>query len=139
MNKKDKYVLDTSALFAFFDKEDGGERVKELLTDAQKDDKEIIISFATYMEVYYIYFQEQGEQDAINFISLIDALPIKIIDSSKRLALKAGDLKAKYKISFADSLIIATAVMESAILVHKDPEMEAIENELEVLKLPYKK
>jgi len=50
-----------------------------------------------------------------------------------------GKLKATHKISFADAWVAATAIMLSAILVHKDPEFEELEDELEMLKLPYKK
>jgi len=40
--------------------------------------------------------------------------------------------------SMADAWITALAKIKKAILVHKDPEFESIEKEIEVLKLPYK-
>ena len=50
-----------------------------------------------------------------------------------------GKLKATHRISFADAWVAATAMMLGAILVHKDPEFEELEDEVEMLRLPYKK
>jgi len=47
-------------------------------------------------------------------------------------------LKAAYRLSFADAWIAATAMFYDAILVHKDPDFEQLEDKLKALKLPYK-
>ena len=59
-------------------------------------------------------------------------------ESSKELSLIAGRLKAAYRLSFADAWIAATAMFYDAILVHKDPDFEQLEDKLKALKLPYK-
>ncbi len=41
-------------------------------------------------------------------------------------------------LSFADSCIAGLAKFKQAKLVHKDPEYEQIQNDIEQLKLPYK-
>ena len=43
-----------------------------------------------------------------------------------------------FKLSFADAWIAATAILYASTLVHKDPEFEQLEDEIEILKLPYK-
>ena len=43
-----------------------------------------------------------------------------------------------YRISVADAWIAALAKDRNATLVHKDPEFEQVEAEVQVLKLPYK-
>lgn len=50
----------------------------------------------------------------------------------------AAELKAKYRLSAADAWIAALAKENNAILVHKDPEYEQIQNEVQLLNLPYK-
>jgi len=47
-------------------------------------------------------------------------------------------LKARYRMSFADAFIAATAIHLDAILVHKDPEFEALKAILRTESLPYK-
>ncbi|MFT5367452.1 MAG: putative nucleic acid-binding protein [Candidatus Latescibacterota bacterium] len=49
-----------------------------------------------------------------------------------------GEIKATKAMSFADCCIAGLAKFKKATLVHKDPEYEQIENEIQQLKLPYK-
>ncbi|MBM3239568.1 type II toxin-antitoxin system VapC family toxin [Candidatus Poribacteria bacterium] len=137
--KEYKYLLDSSAFFALFEDEAGAATVQELLAKAQKGDIIIFSSFVSYTEVFYVTYQEEGEEEAQRRVNLMKRLTIKRVDSSEELGLIAGKLKATEKISFADAWVAATAIMLDAILVHKDPEFEALEDELEMLKLPYKK
>ena len=65
-------------------------------------------------------------------------LAITRIESSEEIGLIAGRLKATHKLSFADAWIAATAILYASTLVHKDPEFEQLEDEIEILKLPYK-
>lgn len=137
--KEYKYLLDSSAFFALFEDEAGAATVQELLDKAQKGDIIIFSSFVSYTEVFYVTCQEEGEEEAQRRVNQMKRLTIKRVDSSEELGLIAGKLKATEKISFADAWVAATAIMLDAILVHKDPEFEALEDELEMLKLPYKK
>ena len=50
----------------------------------------------------------------------------------------AGEFKAAKRLSFADCCIAALAKIREAKLVHKDPEYEQLENQVEQIKLPYK-
>jgi predicted nucleic acid-binding protein len=52
--------------------------------------------------------------------------------------LTAGRFKARFRISLADALIAAFALRQEAILVHKDPELEALSEEIQQEILPYK-
>lgn len=79
------------------------------------------------------------EEEAKKQIEIMNQLAITRVESSQELGLIAGRLKATRKISFADAWIAATSIFYNAILVHKDPEFECIEDEVKVLKLPYKK
>ena len=61
---------------------------------------------------------------------------IAIAELREPVLLKGGELKARHKISPADSIIAAYALVYKTTLVHKDPEFEAI-TELNQIKLPY--
>jgi len=138
-NGEDKnYVLDSSAFLTFFEDEKGAETVQKLLELAKKEEIIIFVCFATFTEVFYITFREQGQEEARKRVKLMNRLSITRIESSEELGLIAGRLKAANKLSFADAWIAATAVLYDLTLVHKDPEFEQLENEVKVLKLPYK-
>ena len=64
-NGKDKnYVLDSSAFLTFFEDEKGAETVQKLLERANKKEVVIFVCFATFVEVFYITFREQGQKEA---------------------------------------------------------------------------
>ena len=129
------YVLDSSAFLTFFEDEKGADTVQELLELAKKDEIAIFVCFATFTEVFYITFREQGREEAQKRVELMSKLAITRIESSEEIGLR---LKATHKLSFADAWIAATAILYASTLVHKDPEFEQLEDEIEILKLPYK-
>ena len=130
--------MDSSAFFALFEDEEGAETVQNLLEKAKKRDIMIFVSFVSYTEVFYVTYQEKGEEQAQRQVDLMGRLSVTRVDSSQELGLVAGRLKATHRISFADAWIAATAIMLGAILVHKDPEFNELEDKIEMLKLPYK-
>ena len=138
MNKPtEQYVLDTSALLAFTDSEDGAEVVDALLRQAQMSKVELMVSFASWMEVYYIYLQEQGREHAQLWISKLKKLPLVRVDSDEITGQIAGELKASHRMSFADAWIAASAKRHGAILV-QDPEFESVSQAIQLLALPYR-
>jgi hypothetical protein len=52
--------------------------------------------------------------------------------------LLASRFKAQNRLSLADALIAGIASQLSAVLVHKDPEFEALNGALDLEALPYK-
>lgn len=134
----EKYILDTSAIFAFLEDEDGADQVLGLLNDTVAGGNACCVVFVSVMEVYYITLQERGRSEANRRVELLGKLGMPRMESTPELAIAAGELKAKHKISFADAWIAAAAKMHGAVLVHKDPEFEQVEDEVSVLKLPYR-
>ena len=134
----DVYVLDTSAWLAFIENEAGADIVFNLLDKARAGKIVILVSFMTFMEVYYITLQERDIAEAQVRLQLMNSLPILRVDSTEALGILASQFKASYHLSVADAWIAALAKERNAILVHKDPEFEQIETEIKVLKLPYK-
>jgi uncharacterized protein len=127
-----KYVLDTSALFSLIEDEAGKDRVASIL---QKE--EFILPFITLLEMHYITQHEQGLPEADRrYAVLMQSNVLWSFDEPTLLT--AARLKAENHISLADSMIAAVAIQKQAVLVHKDPEYECLENQLEMEALPYK-
>lgn len=66
-----------------------------------------------------------------------------LLDTSALLSLieneeGADRVKASHRLSLADAIIAAFALRQNAVLVHKDPEYEALAGEVELEALPYK-
>lgn len=133
-----KYVLDTSALLAYIDEEEGAEEIEGLFKLALEDKAEIFISVISSIEVFYISWQEQGKEFAKERLKLIEDLPLIQESLGREITQFIGKIKATKSMSFADSCIAGLSKLKKAILVHKDPEFDQIENEIKQLKLPYK-
>lgn len=133
------YVLDTSAIFALTKGEDGSDAVEKILTLAGKGECTVYLSFASFMEIYYIAWMAKGESAARELLILVKSLPMHRVDSNERLALSAGRIKALHRLSVADAFVAATAIDKNAVLVHKDPELKVISQYTKILELPFKK
>lgn len=132
------YVLDTSAWFTLIEDEAGSDTVQGILEQARAGEVVVLVSFMSFMEVYYVTLQERDEKEALERVHLIAALPVLRVESSSALSRLAAELKAVHQLSVADAWIAALAKKRGATLVHKDPEFKQVEGEVEVLELPYK-
>jgi predicted nucleic acid-binding protein len=128
------YLLDTSALFTFIEDEPGADRVEQALNQVTT-----LLPWTVLLETYYITLQEEGQAEADRRIALIRTLKVRILwDMNESMVLTAAKLKAEYHISLADAIIAAYAIRYNAVLIHKDPEFEALTGLLRMEALPYK-
>src|SRR4029453_18871526 len=121
------YVLDTSAWLTLIEDEAGADSVEELIEKARAGEIVLLISFMSFMEVYYITRQERDRNEAQARVDLMAALPGLGVDSTEALRLLAGGLKAQHRLAVADAWIAALPQERNATLVHKDPEFEQVE------------
>jgi predicted nucleic acid-binding protein len=132
------YLLDTSAIFALTDNEEGADTVEDYLDKAKSAQVSLHYSAMTAMELYYVTLGERGEEAANRLLFLVRALPATELPLDDALILPAAKIKARYKVSVADAWIAAAAQVHNLVLVHKDPEFEALEEGVSLLTLPYK-
>ena len=115
--------------------EEGAQRVELLLRN-----ENILLPFPVLLEIYYITYKEQSEDVADKRYALLKQLPATILwDLDEPTLLTAGRFKATHRLSLADALIAAFAARHEAILVHKDPEMMALADSVQLETLPLKK
>jgi predicted nucleic acid-binding protein len=113
----------------------GADRVEEVLRT-----EKTFLPWPVLLEVYYISQQEEGPAEADRRYALLKQLPCEILwQIDEPTLLTAARFKAEHKVSLADALIAAFARMQGAVLLHKDPELEALAEQLGLEALPYKK
>ena len=128
------YLLDTSAIFTLIEDETGATRVEQVLRE-----QPVIITWMSLLEVYYITQQEHSVAEAERRYALLRVLPITLMwHIDEPILLTAARLKAKYRLSLADTIIAACAIQQNAILLHKDPQFEALAGQVGLEALPYK-
>ncbi len=88
------------------------------------------------MEILYRVWKDEGESAGYLAYEMAQSLPIKWIHEDKNLLELSARIKAGHSLSLADAWIAACALLEDAVLVHKDPELKTLN--CPQLELPYK-
>ncbi|MCL2225313.1 MAG: PIN domain-containing protein [Defluviitaleaceae bacterium] len=124
------YVLDACALMAVLYGEKGASVVKAAFDEADKGTAKIIMHKANLLEVYYDLFRALGKDKADVILSEIKKRSIDInSEISDEFFAVAGRLKATYKISFADSFVLAQSLISGGALLTADHhEFDVIES-----------
>jgi len=124
----ERYVLDTSAILATWQREEGSDDVKGLLNKAASGEIEVFLSFMTFFETYYVTKRKEGESKAFEIYYWLYSLPTERVNLEEDILIKAGDVKANYKLSAIDAWILATALFKDATFIHKDKEFDPIKD-----------
>ena len=126
-----KYVLDTCALVAFFNDENGADVVESILLKAINGECVVIMNKYNLLEAYYGYLRANDEAFAENILRVVEDSSVFISDVlTNDIFRQAGKLKASYKISLADSIVLAQALVDNAIIVTSDHhELDIIERD----------
>ena len=128
------WLLDTSALLSYIEDEAGADRVEQALKQPTT-----IVPWPVLLETHYVTLQKRGQAEADRRIALIKQLNVKILwDMDESTLLTASRLKAEHRASLAAAIIAAFAIRRGAVLMHKDPEFDALTGLLPLEALPYK-
>ena len=126
-------VLDAYSLIAYLEREDGTDRIIEVLKAARDSGRALLLCVVNWGEVYYITLREAGRERADQVAHLLSTLPIQFVPVDMELAKKAAELKARKKMSYADCFAAALAGLRKAELVTGDKEFKQVEGEVKIL------
>jgi ribonuclease VapC len=127
------YVLDASALMAFFEDRPGADKVEGLLAKAAENKRPLAMSVVNWGEVYYSVWRARGEKVAHAKLQEVAQLPIELIDVDVDLAKLAASLKARHNLPYADCFAAALALNRKATLVTSDKDFECVAGVLKTL------
>ena len=90
MSEKPAYILDSFAVIAYLNGEEGADKVKELLNRAGEGEIDLFMHVINLGEVFYIVFRKEGEIQAMNVYSKVRRYPVEFVaDLSESLLLNA--------------------------------------------------
>ena len=128
-----RYVLDASALMAFFEQEAGADRVEGLLREAAGTERRLLLSVVNWGEVYYVVWRKYGEAAARQKLEEMARLPLEVVDVDMETTKLAASLKARHKLPYADCFAAALAQQEKATLITTDKDFQSAQKELNLL------
>jgi predicted nucleic acid-binding protein len=130
MNRQPRevYILDSFAMLAYLDAEDGAERVEAVLRMAQRRRARVCLPAINLGEVLYIVEREQGLPLAQRVLAAIEQLPVDILEATRERVFAAAHVKAHFRLSYADAFAVAAAQELGGIVLTGDPEFAAIQH-----------
>jgi len=123
------YIFDACALIAVLSKETGYENVEKIIRKAKSRQAKIIMHKVNLLEVYYHIHRSYNENYALNFLDEIKNSPIQLNNEvNDDMLINAGRLKSQYKLSLADAIGLAEAIISDGSFVTADHhELDTIE------------
>lgn len=132
-----RYVLDANALIAFFEFRRGAaEKVRHLLGEAARQDLPLLMSAINWGEVFYMEWRYRGENKAREAEANLLEMPITVVAADRERASRAGTLKQKHGLGYADAFAAELAMERGAWLVTADPEFQKVGKVLPIYPLP---
>jgi predicted nucleic acid-binding protein len=132
-----RYVLDANALIAFFEARPvASEKVARLFAQASRQEDPLLMSAVNWGEVFYIAWRRHGEFRAREAEAKLQEMPITVIPVNRERASRAGALKQKHALGYADAFAAELAIERGAWLVTADPEFSKLGKALSLLLLP---
>ena len=132
-----RYVLDANALIGLFEDRDViAERVERLLRDALVRDLPLLMSAVNWGEVFYTEWRYRGEAKAREAEAKLQEMPIAVMAADQARATRAGALKQRHSLGYADAFAAELAIERGAWLVTADPEFTKLGKALAVYLLP---
>ncbi|MGB9198315.1 MAG: type II toxin-antitoxin system VapC family toxin [Terriglobales bacterium] len=132
-----RYVLDANALTGFLEgREVTARKIEDLLAGAVRQDLPLLMSAINWGEVFYVAWRHHGEATAWQVEARLRELPITVIPADRERASRAGALKQKHALGYADAFAAELAIERDAWLVTADPEFARVGKALSVLSLP---
>jgi ribonuclease VapC len=127
--------MDANALIRFYRNLPGADTVQEIVGRADAGQASLSISAVNLTEVLYILSKYFRPDEARRMVELARSRMVTSpIDDE--VAIRAGMLKARFRLGLADCFAAELAIRLGAILVTADPEFERVAKQLKILALP---
>jgi len=121
-----RYVLDASAVMAFFEDRPGAETVEKLLAKAAERQQFLLMSVINWGEVYYSVWRTRGEDAANEKLRELAQLPIEVVDVDMPTTKLAASLKAQHNLPYMDCFAAALAELRKASVVTADEDFRCL-------------
>jgi predicted nucleic acid-binding protein len=125
-----RVVLDASALISFFEDRAGGDAVEKLVSESLSGKIVLMMSIVNWGEVYYSAWQARGHDAAQQMAAEISQLPIELVNADFELTKSAAELRAKYRLPYADCFAAALSKVQAAELVTSDQDFAKVRSEI---------
>jgi toxin FitB len=115
-------LVDSSGWLEFFVDGPNADNFVEPLSERDK----LLVPTIIIYEVFKVVFRERGENAALQAAALLRQG--SVVELSEDIALRAARLSLVHKIPMADSIILATARANNAVIWTQDDDFKGLDN-----------
>jgi predicted nucleic acid-binding protein len=126
-------VLDASALMTFYEDRPGAGKVEGLIREALEGQRGLLMSVVNWGEVFYSVWRANGKEAAQKVAAEIAQLPIEVVDATLELTHLAAQIRAQYRLPYADCFAASLAQQRRADLATADRDFAQIEKQLKIV------
>lgn len=126
------WVFDSWAMMAFLQAEPALPRIRSLMRQARRQGDKLWITTMNLGEVWYSLAGRQGGREADQALREVTRLGFLVEAVDWDLARRAAELKAKYRVGYADCIAAALAHRLGVELVTGDPDFRRLEKEIRI-------
>ena len=132
-----RFVLDANALISILENRAGAAvLVSEIIEQAARTQLPVLLSAVNWGEVFYIAWRLHGEIKARETEARLRQLPVAVIPADFDRATRAGALKQKHNLGYADAFAAELAIDRKAWLVTADAEFSRVGKALQIYPRP---
>jgi len=133
------YVLDSSAVLRYIDKEAGADRVMAIFKTCVRRQAEVCISAVQWGEIAGNLRRKVGASNQNRILDSFIPFELKIVSATGERAVRTAELRVDRKISYADAFALNLA-MDSPdhVLVTADYGFQAVDDLARIEFLPVK-
>jgi uncharacterized protein len=127
------YVLDANALLAYLDNTHSAEKVEDLLVLAQQGKAAVLMSAVNWGEAYFVHTRGRGEEASERMRRVIRQFPLQVVPADARRAESAAEIKARFKLHYADCFAAALALENKGTVVTSDADYRRLQAQVKIL------
>ena len=112
-----EYVLDANAVLRYFGVSagQGTDKMRALFNQAERGQARLSMSVVNLGEVFYALLKHLDEPRALHYVQVLQHAAT-IVEADAAQALRAAEIKHKYKLGYADSFAASLAITLKATL-----------------------
>jgi predicted nucleic acid-binding protein len=121
-------------VIAYLSNEPGLDKVEDLFFRAEDGEISLYMHNLNLLEVYYGVRRAYGTEQAAKTLSDINALPVSFVPEIGGASfIEAGRLKASYRMSLADAVLVAEAsILGAAVVTSDHHELDSIDQKEDI-------
>ena len=120
-------VLDSSALLAYLQEEDGADEVGKALLGASTAGTRHLVTSVNWAEILYAAARQVRFEDVAEVAAAVDQLPVQMVEVGRDLSVIAAGFKCEHALGLADAYAAALAILLDVPLMTTDDDFDALE------------